>query len=171
MPESMPRLILRHYPDPVLRQPAEPIEQVTDEVRAVADRMIEFMHQHQGVGLSGPQVGLGWRIFVANPTLEPGQERVFINPVLHEPARQTEARDEGCLSLPDIVGQVTRPVSVTLDALDREGRPFQLTGADFTARVWQHEQDHLDGILIIDRMPPFERNANKKILRQLEEMA
>jgi len=164
-------LRLRHYPDPALRQRAEPISEVTDEVRQVAARMLELMHHHRGAGLAGPQVGLAWRLFVANPSGEPDGDRVFINPQLSEPTKQAEQRTEGCLSLPDIEGQINRPVGITIDALDEQGEPFQLSAEGLAARVWQHEVDHLDGILIIDKMPPIDRTANKRALKALEASA
>ena len=171
MPEAEPTLRLRYYPDPALREKAAPIGEVTDEVRRVAAQMIELMHAHQGAGLAGPQVGLAWRLFVANPANEPGEDRVFINPVLSAPTRRTEAQDEGCLSLPHVSGQVQRPVGITIDALDEHGEPFQLTSEAMPARVWQHEVDHLDGTLIIDKMPPIDRTANKRAIRELEAAA
>jgi len=161
-------LSLRRYPDPALRAEAQPVAEVTDEVRRVASRMIELMHEHQGVGLAGPQVGLDWRLFVANLSGEPGEDRVFINPVLSDPARQTEARDEGCLSLPRVEGEITRPSGITIDAVDDQGEPFQMWAEGLLARVWQHENDHLDGVLIIDRMPLVDRQANRRVLRELE---
>ena len=164
-------LQLRYYPDPVLETPAEPIEHVDDEVRAVAERMIELMHQHQGVGLAGPQVGLGWRLFVFDLTGEADKAQVMINPVLSEPTRATEASEEGCLSLPDIHGKITRPVGITIDALDHLGQPVRFTEEGLIARIWQHEYDHLDGVLITDRMPPLDRTANKRALRELEKAA
>jgi len=168
MAEAVEKLKLCYYPAPVLRTAASPIASVTEEVRAVSQRMIELMHQHGGVGLAGPQVGLSWRLFVANVSGEPGENQVFINPVLSDSSRQTETRDEGCLSLPRVEGQLTRPVGITIDALDEQGRPFQLQSEGLTARVWQHEYDHLDGVLIIDRMPPVDKQANRRVLRELE---
>jgi peptide deformylase len=161
-------LTVRHYPDPVLRRRAEPLSEVTEQVRAVAQRMIELMHAHRGAGLAGPQVGLPWRLFVANPTAEPGADQVFINPVLSSPSHETELHDEGCLSLPHIEGQVNRPAGITIDALDAQGHAFQMTDQGLPARVWQHEVDHLDGILIIDKMPPLDRTANRRALKDLE---
>ncbi len=157
-----------HYPADVLRVMARPVEAVDDHVRAVAARMIELMHELRGVGLAAPQVGLPWRMFVANPSLEPGNDRVFINPRLSRPSPHTEPRDEGCLSLPHITAEITRPAGITLDALDEHGRPFTLTSEDFEARVWQHEYDHLDGVLIIDKMTRVDRMANKRALADLE---
>ena len=156
------------YPHPVLREVAQPLDAVDDHVRAVADRMIELMHEARGVGLAAPQVGLPWRMFVINPTNEPGDDLVIINPELSAPGPYTEPRDEGCLSLPGITAEVTRPTEITLNALDRDGQPFTLTSDDFPARVWQHEFDHLDGVLILDKMTRIDRMANKRAIQELE---
>ncbi|MEM7624025.1 MAG: peptide deformylase [Planctomycetota bacterium] len=156
------------YPAPVLRRVAAPLAEVTDYVRAVALRMIDLMYEARGVGLAAPQVGLPWRMFVANPTHEPGEDRVFINPVLREPAPATAPHDEGCLSLPQITVEVTRPTAITIDALDLDGQPFSLTSDDFAARVWQHEFDHLNGVLILDKMTRIDRMANKRAIAELE---
>ncbi len=156
------------YPDPVLRTRAKPIEAVTDRVRAVARRMIELMHESSGVGLAAPQVGLSWRLFVANPDRQPDQDRAFVNPVLSNLSRDCLEQEEGCLSIPGVDGQIVRPQAVTIDALDLDGNPFQLTGDELFARVWQHETDHLDGVLIIDRMAPIDKMANRRALQDLE---
>jgi peptide deformylase len=108
------------------------------------------------------------RFFVANPTGKPEDDRVFINPVLSAPSREVEEADEGCLSLPDITGLIRRPKSITIHALDLEGSSFELTSDQLAARVWQHETDHLDGVLIIDRMAPLDRLANQRLLREME---
>ncbi|MEX0655623.1 MAG: peptide deformylase [Phycisphaeraceae bacterium] len=168
MPVDPQTLRIVHYPEPVLRRKAKPVEAVTGEVRAVAARMIELMHEAQGVGLAAPQVGLAWRLFVANVTGEPGDDRIYINPVLREPSRATEPHDEGCLSIPHVTAEVTRPLAITIDALDEQGKPFTLTAEGLPARVWQHETDHLDGVLILDRMTPADRIANKRAIRELE---
>ncbi len=163
------QLRLMYYPAPILRSKAQAVEAVTDEVRRVGVRMLEIMHEAPGVGLAGPQVGLGWRMFVANPTGEAGDDRVFINPVLRDPSRETVEREEGCLSLPDIGGVIRRPSAIVIEALDLDGKRFEMRGEDLEARVWQHEFDHLEGVLIIDRMTEIDRLANKKVLRELEE--
>lgn len=156
------------YPAPVLREIAAPLAEVTEHVRAVALRMIDLMYEARGVGLAAPQVGLAWRMFVANPTHEPGEDRVFINPALRDPGAVTGAHDEGCLSLPHITVEVTRPTAITIDALDLDGQPFSLTRDDFDARVWQHEFDHLNGTLILDKMTRLDRMANKRAIADLE---
>lgn len=156
------------YPAPVLRGVAAPLAEVNDHVRAVAERMVELMHEARGVGLAAPQVGLPWRMFVANPAVEPGQDRVYLNPVLRDPGPATAPHDEGCLSLPQITAQITRPTQITIDALGLDGQPFTLTSDEFPARVWQHEFDHLNGVLILDKMTRIDRMANKRAIAELE---
>lgn len=168
MPVPVSQLRIVHFPDPVLRARAKPVPQVDDEVRAVARRMIELMHEARGVGLAAPQVGLEWRMFVANVTGEPEDDRVYINPELIEPSAQTEPEEEGCLSLPGIRGQITRPTAITIRALDEQGNAIERTAEGLEARVWQHETDHLDGVMIIDRMPAVDRMASRRALRELE---
>ncbi len=156
------------YPNPVLRQPAQPLESIDRCVQQVARRMIDLMHEAAGVGLAAPQVGLNWQLFVANPSGKPGQDQVFINPVLRDFSRKTLPREEGCLSIPDVRGQITRPLTVTIVASNEDGQNFELQADDLAARVWQHEKDHLDGILIIDRMQPIDKMANRRTLKDLE---
>ena len=156
------------YPDPVLQKPAVPIGQVTDEIRAVARRMLELMQEAPGVGLAAPQVGLGWRLFVANPTQESNEGRAFVNPVLSNISKKMADSEEGCLSLPGITAKIRRPVAITVEALDLDGKSFRLTSDEIAARVWQHEIDHLDGILILDRMSPIDKIANRRAVKELE---
>ncbi len=162
------QLRIVEYPDPTLRRKAQIVGQLTDEVRAVARRMCELMHEAEGVGLAAPQVGLPWRMFVANTTGDPANDQVFINPVLSDPSREVGDHDEGCLSLPDIRGQIRRPLRITVTAHDLDGREFTRTSDELASRVWQHETDHLDGVLIIDRMTPIDRMANARKIKALE---
>ncbi|MBX2851364.1 MAG: peptide deformylase [Phycisphaeraceae bacterium] len=166
---DLEQLAIVHYPHDVLRQMAAPIAEVTDEIKSVAAKMIELMHQAPGVGLAAPQVGLPWRMFVANPTGEAGDDRVYINPQLSGAAGGSAARDEGCLSLPGITVEVTRPTEITIRAINLEGEAFEDSGDDLIARIWQHEYDHLDGVLIIDKMSPMDRMANRRAIKELEE--
>jgi len=161
-------LTIVHYPHEVLKQVAAPIEQVTDEVRAVAKQMLQLMHDAPGVGLAAPQVGLSWRMFVANPTGEPKDDRVFINPKLTSPSQERGVMEEGCLSLPGIHVEMTRPTQITIEAISLDGEPFTLTDAGLPARIWQHEYDHLQGVLILDNMSRMDRLANRKQLKRLE---
>lgn len=162
------QLTIINYPNKVLRAKAKPVSKITAEVKAVAVKMLELMHQAPGVGLAAPQVGLSWRLFVACPTGQAEDDRVFINPVLTRPSRTLSEREEGCLSLPGITGLVRRPKTITVTATDLEGQEFTLTSDDLPACVWQHETDHLDGVLILDRMDKADRLANQKLLRDLE---
>ena len=165
------KLEIVHYPAAVLRAKAKPLAAVTDEVRAVAFRMLDLMHEAPGVGLAAPQVGLSWRLFVANHTGQPADDLVFINPVLSAPSRLTEDYEEGCLSLPEIRALIRRPMEITVTALGLDGQPFTLTSDELPARIWQHEIDHLDGVLILDRMSPGDRTALRRKIKELEDDA
>ncbi len=177
-------LSLKTYPDPILRLKAQPVEQVDDRIRALADRMIELMIEHEGIGLAAQQAGLTVRMFVADVPPDPEQEsgsggqaspatatsgpEVYINPEIEFIDRQVTPFEEGCLSLPDIRGDVLRPETVRITALDRQGNKFERLGAGLLARCWQHETDHLDGVLIIDKMNPMHLRSNSRKIRDLE---
>lgn len=165
-------LVILTYPDPILRQKTKKIREITSSIRAVARKMIELMHEADGVGLAAPQVGLSWRMFVTLASQdEPAgtrEGRVFINPEITIENRELAIHEEGCLSLPDIRGDIRRPLAVTVKALDPDGKQFSMTDNDLLARVWQHELDHLNGVLIIDRMNPMDRIAVRKALKELE---
>lgn len=170
MAVDVDKLRIVHYPDPVLRRKADPVGAITPEVRSVAARMVELMHEADGVGLAAPQVGLSWRLFVANWTGQRGEghDWVFIDPQLVEPGRQVGLHQEGCLSLPDIRAEITRPLSITIHATGLDGKRFTLTGSGLDARVWQHEFDHLEGTLILDRMTRVDKLANRRKIKELE---
>jgi peptide deformylase len=161
-------LRILHYPHPALRRRAEPVAAVTPEVRAVAACMIDLMHEAEGIGLAAPQLGLPWRLFVTAARDDGSPDRVYVNPALSDPGRELVASEEGCLSLPGVRGEVRRPGRITVTATDLEGNQFTLTDDDLLARAWQHEMDHLDGVLIIDRMTPLDRLATRKAVRELE---
>ena len=156
-----------NYPDPRLRTLGIPVKRFDSDLFALAKRMLELMREHKGVGLAAPQVGLAMRMFVMNATDDPANDRIVINPELLdlEGAKESE---EGCLSIPEVRVQVRRALRCRLKALDVEGKPFELAGEDFIARIWQHETDHLNGVLIIDRMGPGDKIATKKHLKDLE---
>jgi peptide deformylase len=162
------RLRIVNYPDPVLRAKAAPVDPADPEVRAVAVRMIELMHEADGVGLAGPQVGLPWRLFVTNARDADPEDRVYLNPRLTLGRSELEAEEEGCLSLPGITVGVRRPVEASIEAVDLDGRPVTRSAEGMLARIWQHENDHLDGVLIIDRMTPMDRLSTRKALKELE---
>ena len=162
------RLRIVTFPHPSLRRKAHAVETINDEVRAVAARMVELMHEASGVGLAAPQVDIPWRLFVANTSGDPGDDRVYINPALRDPAAETDARTEGCLSIPGVEGEITRPISITLEATGPDGELICDTSDELLARVWQHETDHLDAVLIIDRMTPVDKTANRRALKEME---
>ena len=166
-PEQL-RIVL--HPDPVLRKKAKPVDPIDTTVQVVAEKMLQLMHEAPGVGLAAPQVGLSWRMFVANasPDQNPAEDRVFVNPTLSEAGSEVEPYEEGCLSLPDIRADIRRPKQITITAQDLDGQTFSLTSDQLPARVWQHEYDHLEGVLILDRMSPIDRMANRRALRELE---
>ena len=146
---------------PVLRtraRPLEPNEIGTPRIQRLIDDMFETMHDSQGIGLAGPQVHESIRLFVVgvedeDRTMPPV---VIINPEVTPIGSDVEEDWEGCLSIPDIRGRVSRPTDIKVRALDRHGKPISMTVDGFSARVIQHETDHLDGVLFVDRMTSFE---------------
>ncbi len=144
-------LKIRTFPDPVLKQKAEPLTQFGAAEQKLFDDMIETMYTADGVGLAAPQVGVSKQIMIACPTMTPGEEYVFVNPEIIE-AKGRELGLEGCLSLPGISGEISRAKAIRFKALDRRGKPVEMQVKDFFARIIQHEADHLNGILLIDRV-------------------
>jgi peptide deformylase len=160
-------LAVVHYPDPCLRKVCEPVTEFGDELAALADRMLELMHAGRGVGLAGPQVGVLKRLFVMNITGDRKDDLIFINPEIRDMHGSREA-EEGCLSLPQMYVQVRRAARCRIVARDVNGEPIEREGEDMLSRVWQHETDHLNGILILDRMGPSDQIATKRRLKELE---
>ena len=156
------------YPDPRLKKMSPPVEVFDESLRALATRMLELMRGAKGVGLAAPQVGQNVRMFVMNATGEPGDDRVYVNPVLSDAEGEEEA-EEGCLSLPGIHINVLRNKQVRMRAQDLEGNPIEEVASGFVPRVWQHETDHLNGTMLTDRMGPVARMANRRILNDLKE--
>lgn len=133
----------------ILRQKAEPVAEVNDEIRQLCEDMFETMIEADGVGLAAPQIGKSLRMFVL--IADDDVRRVFINPQIIKTSEEVSEYDEGCLSIPQVYETITRPVAVTVQALNEKGRPFTLEADGLLARIIQHEYDHLDGILYIDR--------------------
>ena len=159
------------YPDPRLRRKCRPVKEFDGESRevlaALVARMFEVMREAEGVGLAAPQVGVLARVFVVDA--HDGREpRAYVNPRLLDAEGECEG-EEGCLSLPDIRTPVHRSERLRIEARDVVGEPFAEEAGGLTARIWQHEADHLNGVLILDKMPPSEQMAHKKALRSLEE--
>jgi peptide deformylase len=168
MQVDLSRLLVIHYPDPRLKELCTPLEAVDDSVRALIDRMFELMSAGRGVGLAAPQVGVTVRLFIASPTFQQDDRRVYVNPEIVA-AEGVQDGDEGCLSFPGISCKIKRRKRVTIRALDRDGRQFEEVGEDLPARIFQHESDHLDGRLLVDRMGSVARLANRRMLKELEE--
>lgn len=156
------------YPDPRLAEACSEVEQIDDKVRALAEKMFELMFEAHGVGLAAPQVGITVRLFVASPSSSLEERRVYINPriLAVDGAQESE---EGCLSLPGISINVKRYKTVTIRATNLDGLVFEETGQEMTAKVFQHESDHLDGRLLVDRMGSVAKLANRRTLKDLEE--
>lgn len=142
---------------PVLRQRSAPVAAVDDAVRRLVDDLFETMHAAKGVGLAANQVGIAQRVAVVDVGEEAPPPLVLINPRIVQSSEVLETAEEGCLSIPDIYGEVARHLSVTLEALDRDGRPYRLELSGFKARAAQHEIDHLDGILFLDHLSAVKR--------------
>lgn len=168
MKQDLDRLAVIHYPDPRLRQQCEPVTQFDDDLAAMAKRMVQLMETGRGVGLAAPQVGVLRRMFVMSVTGEKQDAQVYVNPVIRDREGSVEL-EEGCLSLPGINVKIRRAKRCRLAAQDLQGSPIELEGEDLECRVWQHETDHLDGVLIIDRMGPSDRIATRQTLKSLEE--
>lgn len=162
------QLSIIQYPHPTLRVCSKPIRRVDKQLRDFASQMLDLMYEAEGVGLAANQVNLPLRIFVANPSGErgSGEELVLINPELQRP-KGNETAQEGCLSLPGIYGNVKRPKQVRLTGFDLKGNPIERTVDGFLARVLQHENDHLNGVMFFDRMT---EEAKRELDDQLLEM-
>jgi peptide deformylase len=156
------------YPDPRLKRKSQPVERFDVELCRLAASMLELMRESRGVGLAAPQVGQNIRLFVTNPSGDSDDDHVYINPELCDPADE-ETGEEGCLSIPRVNATIIRSKSIRIRAQDLNGKWFEQTETGWTARIWQHELDHLNGTLIIDRMGPTARLQHRKILKELED--
>ncbi len=161
-------LRLIYYPDPRLTEMCEPVQDPTSPaVRRLIKRLWELIAKHKGVGLAAPQIGMTARLFVTSPTFQSDDLHAYINPhIIFTEGSQDES--EGCLSFPDISCPIRRANIVTIEAIGLDGRPIQETAEGLPARILQHECDHLDGRLLIDRMGSVARLTNRKALKQLE---
>jgi peptide deformylase len=143
---------------PVLRQRSAPVAAIDDQVRRLVDDLFETMRAAKGVGLAANQVGVALRVAVVDVGEADPPPLVLINPRIAQPSDVTETAEEGCLSIPEIFGDVERPLQVTLEALDGDGTPYRLELSGFKARAVQHEIDHLDGVLFLDHLSAVKRS-------------
>jgi len=152
-------LSIRTYPDPILREKAKPVTRIDGPIRKLIDDMVDTLYSVPGLGLAAPQVGHSLQIFVYDLSIHEGKHPlvVLINPEILE-ASGDETDDEGCLSVPEYRERLRRPSRVKLRGLDREGKEIELVGEGLLARLFQHEVDHLNGLLLLDRLSPLKRD-------------
>jgi len=161
---------IRSFGDPVLRTKARPIERFDDALRNEITRMGALMDDALGVGLAATQVGVVHRLLVYRVQQEAALA-ALINPEVEWSGRETESMEEGCLSLPGVLVEVDRPIHVRVRALNEFGEPIMIEASGLEARVIQHEIDHLDGVLILDRTSRDERKQAMRILREAQQAA
>lgn len=169
-------LPLTYYGDPVLRKRGEVVQEITKEIDKLIEDMIDTMEANNGAGIAAPQVGRSLRIFVTccsyydeNGELVPGTLRVFINPEILEVSDQYSQMTEGCLSIPTIHADVIRPANVKVKALDRDGKEFIGEYSGLEAHCVLHENDHINGVLFIDRIKSKEKKTLDTKLRKVKE--
>jgi peptide deformylase len=156
------------YPEPVLSQPGEPVTEFNDELKKLVDDMFETMYASQGIGLAAPQVAVSKRVTVIDLSQgkDPEQKLVLVNPeIIFREGKQYE--EEGCLSFPEIREKVQRASTVKVRAQDLNGKWFEMHGEELLSRAFQHEIDHLDGMLFIFRMSSLKRDL---VLRKIRKM-
>ncbi len=159
-----------HYPHPTLRRVSKPLVRVDDELRKIVREMFDLMYEAKGIGLAANQVDLPYRMFILNLAGDPNEpeaEQVFLNPVLSQPKGSDEA-EEGCLSLPGLYATVRRPEQVTINAYNLAGEEIEESIDGLFARAAQHEADHLNGVLFIDRLSPTAQVDIKDVLEDFE---
>ncbi|MBN2511577.1 MAG: peptide deformylase [Sedimentisphaerales bacterium] len=159
---------ITHFPEPVLLKAAQPIETIDESIGQLAERMKEIMVEQKGIGLAGPQAGVNLQIFVISLDGTKENAKVYINPKI-DPSGPMNTMEEGCLSLPGIYGKIPRYSRCTVHALDLDGKPFSDTGEGLYARAMQHEYDHLQGVMIKDRMGEAAKLRARRILKRLQE--
>lgn len=162
-------LPIRKYPDPVLRRPAEPVAIIDDKLRRLAAEMLETMEDAGGVGLAAPQVGESVRMAIVDFDPENHDPRVLINPVIVKRVGRKASGDEGCLSFPGLRSKVKRSPCVICEAQNLDGDVVEYQAAGLAARAVQHELDHLDGLLFIDKVGPSDKLSLQDELAEMEE--
>lgn len=160
------------YGDPVLRRKAAQITEITPEIRRIVEDMFETMYAVKGIGLAAPQIGLPQKIIVldGSPHYEGCEKCALVNPVIVE-KKGEDVLNEGCLSLPGLDADVPRALEITVEGLDLSGKKVEIRAQGMQARIFQHECDHLDGILYIDRVNPAARSLMQSKLKKLQKEA
>lgn len=157
---------IRLFGDPVLRTPAEPVRDFDKELRLLVRDLFETMLDAPGTGLAAPQIGVGLRVFTYH--VDDDEHGHLINPVLSFPDEEEQDGPEGCLSIPGLSFDCTRRMNVIATGMTMHGEPVRVAGSQLLARCVQHETDHLDGILFVDRLDPQTRKAAMKAIREAE---
>jgi len=165
----MDGLSITKYGNDVLRKVAEPVEEINDEIKQIVDDMLEAMYKFEGVGIAAPQIGISKRIIIvdtepSNPSSKP---IVLINPEIVESYGEMNM-EEGCLSVPEVRGDVKRAEKVVVEGLDLEGNKLRIEATDLSARAFQHEIDHINGTLFIDHLGRLKKQLIKNQLRKIE---
>lgn len=158
------------YPHPALRHVCKPLTAIDAKVRKAAEEMLELMYEAKGLGLAAPQVALPYRLIVLNLTgdrTKRDQEGAYVNPVVLERKGSVED-EEGCLSFPGLYAKVRRAKTVKVQAYNLNGEAVEITASDLAARAWQHEIDHLDGVLFIDKMGTIAKLASRGAIKDFE---
>jgi peptide deformylase len=158
---------LTYYPEPILRKPADAVGAFDADLKRIVAGMFERMFASKGVGLAAPQVGLKSRILVLNHSGDRKDDLVLVNPTIVARSGPETVFDEGCLSFPGIYAEIRRPERCTVVAFDVEGTRIEQEYSDFQSRIIQHEFDHLEGILLVDRMSPADKQKNRAALEDL----
>ncbi len=162
----------------ILRQKAHDVEKIDEEILALIEKMFITMYDENGIGLAGPQVGKNLRLFVIE--LDDEVRHVFINPQIISTSQETSRYEEGCLSIPGVYEEIERPIKITVQALNEKGKPFTMEADGLLARAIQHEYDHLEGILFIDRGDPefkektvesFAKKQERRLKKEAEKKA
>ncbi len=170
------KLDLKYYGDPQLRKKCEPVEEIDDKIREFAQNLVETMLHFNGAGLAAPQVGVGIRMFVIqydNGKDQKGQPFfcppcVYINPQLSNPSKEQVSLEEGCLSVPGVFGHVSRPISIDVSYTDLDGNLKQERATEWRSRVIMHENDHLNGVLHVDRITLKQKRGVAHLLREIK---
>ena len=171
------KLPLAYYGNPILRKKCQDVEEITEEIRQLVSDMAETVAEQNGIGLAAPQVKSNLRIFITKvplpskddpDQLEEGKIKVYINAKLTDPSPESWERDEGCLSIPKIYVPVVRPYRIKVEAMDLEGKVFTEELEGLEARVVMHENDHVNGVLMIDRIENKLRKEIEKDLRKIK---
>lgn len=162
-------LTIRKYPDPVLSQPGEPVTEFNEELRKFVADMFETTYANQGIGLAAQQVGVAKRVTVIDLSMgkDPKEKLALINPeIISSEGKLYE--EEGCLSFPDIREKVVRAAKVRIRAQDENGKWFEMDGEDLLSRCFQHEIDHLNGVLFLSRMSALKRSMNLRKIKKMQ---